>query len=245
MNKKIYTTFISVIILLTLAVNIFPEQQNNSSNLTSKNNVYGINGTFRHVQSKTYFVTGENSYARKTDESQDKETTFAISGIFDNINNKSARTYYVTGFFAKNKTVSAFDFPAYKITGILDNDINPSGKTYFITGKNLGFKKSGYLSKNQKAKLEYLEMEEESKIIALENELAVRRRLLDEELSKQDFSEYSATNLLNDIKYLNNDLEQIKFDKKRKERYLLTQEQYIQYQQDLEKKQKKKKKKSK
>ncbi|MFA7073631.1 MAG: hypothetical protein WC234_00415 [Endomicrobiaceae bacterium] len=242
MNKKIYTTFISLIILLTLTVNIFPKQQNNSSNLTSKNNVYGINGIFNHARSKTYSVTGELSYARVTGKSHEEETTFDISGIFDNIYDKSAKVYYLTGIFPKDKTVSNIDSPVYKITGILNSNFSHSGKTYFITGRNLGFKKTGYLTKTQKAKLEYLEMEEESKIIALENELAVRRRLLDEEFAKQNFSEYSVTNLLNKKKNLNNDLEQIKFDKKRKTRYLLTQEQYIQYQHNLEKKQKKKKK---
>lgn len=243
MNNKIYTIFISVIILLILTVNIFPKQQNISSKLNSQDNVYGINGIFKHEGDKTYLVTGNLLYGKKTEKpAKETGTTYNISGIFDNTHDKSAKVYNITGISQKNATVSAFDSPAYKITGILDSDINPSGKTYFITGRNLGLRKTGYLTKNQKAKLEYLEMEEESKIIALENELAVRRRLLDEEFAKQDFSEYSVTNLLNDIKYLNNDLEQIKFDKKRKERYLLTQEQYIQYQNDSEKKQKKKKK---
>jgi len=181
--------------------------------------------------------------SRKTGAEQDK--VYNINGVFPADSNSGGKTFLVTGkFFTKRKNTADIESQTYKINGILESDLKPSGRTYVITGKNIGAAKTGYLTSTQKAKIEYLEMEEESKISAIENELAVRQRLLDEEFSKQDVSEYNINNLLNDIKYLNNDLEQVKFEKKRKTRYLLTQEQYLQYQQDLEKKQKKKKKKS-
>ena len=248
MNKKIYKKFIFILFLLTLTVNVFPKQKNNSK--SASQNIYNINGISNNASTSTnqvYSINGADFVSPNNKPTITSQNIYNINGVLDNDTNSTNQVYFVTGtgFANTNKSNNKnYLYPAliniYNINGVFDSDLNSTNKVYFITGKNLRDPKN--LTKNQKAKLEYFEMEEESKIKALQNELELRQRLLDDEFSKQDFNEYIINNLLNDIKYLTTDIEQVKFDKKRKTRYILSQEQYIQYESDLQKKLKKKKK---
>ncbi|MDD3053032.1 MAG: hypothetical protein PHG84_01365 [Endomicrobiaceae bacterium] len=259
MNKKIYKKFIFILFLLTLSVNVFPKQKNNSKNITTPQNIYNITGILNNDLNsinKVYFINGTNLTSSKNKTTLVSKNIYNITGISGNDLSSTSKVYFITGTgFTNTKKIKnnnnqkhllsqpAMAGTIYNINGSNINS-NSSNKIYLVTGKNLRDPKTKWnLTKIQKAKLEYLEMEEESKLIALGNELKLRQRLLDDELSKQDFNEYIINNLLTDIKYLTTDIEQVKFDKKRKTRYLLSQEQYIQYESKLQNKQKKKKKK--
>ena len=123
------------------------------------------------------------------------------------------------------------------------------GKTFEITGDEIGKKKeteftvtgneiskkykqikqtkqSEDLTDYQKAKLEYILMEEESKLFGLRRMLNVAKKLLYSELSKENYNLTVISNLKQEILSTASDIELVKFETECKIRGLLSLEQY-------------------
>ena len=120
------------------------------------------------------------------------------------------------------------------------------GKTFEITGDEIGKKKekdltlTGNETNNkykqnkqreeltdyQKAKLEYILMEEENKLFGLRRMLNVAKKLLYSELSKENYNLTIISNLKQEILSTASDIELVKFETECKIRGLLSLEQY-------------------
>jgi len=130
-------------------------------------------------------------------------------------------------------------------------ETNKIGKTFEITGEEIGKKKetefiitgneiskkykqsnqtqtkqSEKLTDYQKAKLEYILMEEENKLFGLRRMLNVAKKLLYSELSKENYNLTIISNLKQEILSTASDIELVKFETECKIRGLLSLEQY-------------------
>lgn len=170
----------------------------------NQNNVYFISGDEKSGISKNeYTITGEEG--PESDASVPKDGKRLNNGL---------SVYEVTG--EENK---------FNLTYL---DLR---KVYNIDGSEdvQNAEKKLKLNDIQKSKLEYLEMEEKYKVGAIEKDLQIKKKMLEDELSKDNFDAYVIDNLSNDIKQLASDIEKIRIDAKKKTRRILLPEQYSQY----------------
>jgi Spy/CpxP family protein refolding chaperone len=81
-------------------------------------------------------------------------------------------------------------------------------------------------------------MEKKYKLLALDKEIASRKKSLNEELSKEYFDVYFINKLSDEIKQLVVDKETVTINTDKKIRYVLTPQQYIEYKAQQSKKKK-------
>lgn len=122
-------------------------------------------------------------------------------------------------------------------------ETSKTGKTFELTGTEIGKKKDTSLTVTgketsnkykqkedltdyQKAKLEYILMEEENKLFGLKRMLIVAKKLLYSELSKENYNLSVIANLKQEILSTASDIELVKFETECKIRGLLSLEQY-------------------
>ncbi|MBR4633365.1 MAG: hypothetical protein IKO48_08645, partial [Elusimicrobia bacterium] len=86
-------------------------------------------------------------------------------------------------------------------------------------------------TKYQKAQINYLELERKSKLFALEKEMSLRKKTLDEELAKKFQDVFLINDISEEIKKLAVDIETVNINVDKKIRYVLDPEQYLQYKQ--------------
>ena len=96
----------------------------------------------------------------------------------------------------------------------------------------------------QEKQIEFFLLERDSKIAAMEKELAIRRKLFQEELYKpnHEISSIELENLMQDIQEITFTIERIKIDSQLNIRNILSPRQYSIFTQKQEKQEKKKKK---
>ena len=182
----------------------------------------------------------ESSVKNKTNkkqnkkESKEKET---VSIIKEPTKEEKARRYmsFCSGNFFhfygyeeedKDKMDMEEYFKKFKET-------SKSDKTFDLTGTEIG-KKKGMVVKQkpeeltdyQKAKLEYILMEEESKLLGLRRMLNVAKKLLYSELSKENYNLSVIASLKQEILSTASDIELVKFETECKIRGLLSLDQY-------------------
>jgi hypothetical protein len=103
---------------------------------------------------------------------------------------------------------------------------------YDIAGKKvLTDPKKLVFTKYQKAQINYLELERKSKLFALEKEMSLRKKTLDEELAKKFQDVFLINDISEEIKKLAVDIETVNINVDKKIRYVLDPEQYLQYKQ--------------
>lgn len=201
-------------------------------------------------------------FADKTKQNSKKEdNNIAYLGLQKQV----SRLYKVTGNFKKdnkyNKKNVAFE--SYVLYKQDDNkeQVNISTDTYNILGTENGFDvlamdpdtiynidgtEISYYHKRltftdyQKAQIKYLEMERQSKILALDREINSKKKLLDEELSGGFTDVFLIDELSKEIKSLAVDKETVNINVDKKIRYILAPEQYLKYKEKQNKKNKKK-----
>ena len=132
-------------------------------------------------------------------------------------------------YFKKLKETSKTG-KTFELTG---NEIGKKKETeFFLTGKEFDKKsfaakqKTEELTDYQKAKLEYILMEEKSKLFGLRRMLEVAKKLLYSELSKENYNLAIIANLKQEILSTASDIELVKFETECKIRGLLSLEQY-------------------
>lgn len=91
------------------------------------------------------------------------------------------------------------------------------------------------LTEHQKAKLDYILMEEESKIAGLQKNLDTSKKLLYLELEKENYNLTTIKNLKEEITKTSSDIETIKFETECKIRGLLSLEQYSKLEKKIQK----------
>ena len=110
---------------------------------------------------------------------------------------------------------------------------NGSYKSIFdVEGRELyNYSKSLVFTKYQQAQIDYLELERRSKTLTLDREIAVRRKMLDEELANDMYDVYIVEEIAREIKSLVVDKETVNLNIDKKLRYVLDSEQYLKYKQ--------------
>ena len=200
------------------------------------------------------FANISDNYIEQKDKNGDKNVAYlglekkSSASSDDKINsekNRSNENYSVNGVFSVSKFLGNKKSVQYNITGI-ENKFNLSDKelksVYNIDGtEKVVRSKKLFLTKYQKAQIEYLEMERKYKTLVLDNEINLKKKMLNEELAS-DFSDvFLIDELSKDIKALAVDKETIDINVEKKIRYVLSPEQYLKYKQKQNKKNKKKK----
>ncbi|MBR3627894.1 MAG: hypothetical protein IKN42_03485 [Elusimicrobia bacterium] len=166
-----------------------------------------------------------------------------VTGEVENTKKQFSENYDVNGVFSLSNFLSNKKSVKYNITGI-ENKFNLSDKelksVYNIDGTEIvRYSKKAFLTKYQKAQIEYLEMERKYKTLVLDNEIKLKKKMLDEELAS-DFSDvFLIDELSKDIKSLAIDKETVYINVEKKIRYVLSPDQYLKYKQKQNKKNKK------
>lgn len=144
--------------------------------------------------------------------------------------------------FSMNKLLKNKRFVQYNITG-MENKFNLSDKelkkVYNINGTEIvKYSKKLLLTKYQKAQIEYLEMERKYKTLILDNEIKLKKKMLNEELASDFADVFLIDALSKDIKSLAVDKQTVDINVEKKIRYILTSEQYLKYRKKQNKKNK-------
>lgn len=144
--------------------------------------------------------------------------------------------------FSMNKSLKNKRFVQYNITG-MENKFNLSDKelkkVYNINGTEIvKYSKKLLLTKYQKAQIEYLEMERKYKTLILDNEIKLKKKMLNEELASDFADVFLIDALSKDIKSLAVDKQTVDINVEKKIRYILTSEQYLKYRKKQNKKNK-------
>ncbi|WP_372518875.1 hypothetical protein [Candidatus Ruminimicrobiellum ovillum] len=119
----------------------------------------------------------------------------------------------------------------YYITGGENKLINSKYKSIFdVDGRELyNYSKSLAFTKYQQAQVDYLELERRSKIFALDREISIRRKMLDEELANDMYDVFVVEEIARELKNLVVDKETVNLNIDKKLRYVLDSEQYLKY----------------
>ncbi|MCR4662484.1 MAG: hypothetical protein K5622_01190 [Endomicrobiaceae bacterium] len=186
-----------------------------------------------------------NLFADVDSKKEKQYSNISISGNENSLEKKSDDNYEVNGIFSAEKYLCNKNYTQYNITGT-ENKFNLSDNelknTYNIDGteEKVSSKKL-FLTKSQEAQIDYLEMERKYKILALDKEIILKKKMLYEELVN-DFSDvFLIEELSKDIKLLAVDKETVNINVDKKIRYVLSAEQYLKYKQQQNKKDKKSK----
>lgn len=201
-----------------------------------------------------YLVESSSSKKKNKTKVKDKENDVVVAESSKEVSKEDKAKRYMTfcsgNFFHfygyeeedKDKMDMEEYFKSFKETTKI-------GKTFEITGDEIGKKKetefvvtgneiskkhkqinqtkqSEELTDYQKAKLEYILMEEESKLFGLRRMLNVAKKLLYSELSKENYNLTVISNLKQEILSTASDIELVKFETECKIRGLLSLEQY-------------------
>lgn len=237
--------FFKLFIILFLSINLFAAKKNTNVdriNKIVKNEKEGV--AYLGLQKeapKQYRITGnfkkDNKYNKKK-YSFDKIFISGQEQTFESTkdNNLDKGIFFIENDLNKIKTV------VYNITGSekkFDLSDSEKRKVYNIDDREIStFSKKLILTKYQKAQIDYLEMEKKYKIFAIEKEISLRKKMLNEELSKDDHDIFLVEKLSGEIKLLAIDRKAVYVDVDKKIRCVLDFGQYLKYKE----KQKKKKK---
>ena len=204
--------------------NIEKDQKINRKKKDNKNN-----------NDKRIFITGAENDVVVNDKNRYSVTGLETGKTYKSVLNKKNDSK------TKNKNVKKR--MTYNLTGA-ENRFNLTyaerQKIYNINGTeevNKSLKKLT-LTKFQKDQLNNIEMEKKYKLLALDKEIASRKKSLNEELSKEYFDVYFINKLSDEIKQLVVDKETVTINTDKKIRYVLTPQQYIEYKAQQSKKKK-------
>ena len=197
------------------------------------------------------FVDVSGEYLEKKDKNEDKN--IAYLGLEKKASNEKEYLYITgnekkvekelnekdeangNGVFSVHKILGNKKSVQYNITGI-ENKFSLSDKElkniYNIDGtEKVKYSKKLLLTKYQKAQIEYLEMERNCKTLVLDNEINLKKKMLNEELARNLADVFLIDELSKEIKLLAVDKETVDINVDKKIRYVLTQEQYLEYKQ--------------
>lgn len=241
---KMYKMFFKLLIILFLSINLFAAKKSkdidkiNEIVKNEKKDVaylglqkeapkqYRITGNFKKdnkYNKKKYsfnkiFISGqEQTFENTTDNDLDKKGIF---GIENDLNKVKTVVYNITG--SENK-FNLSDSEKRNIYDLDDREIS-------------SFSKKLILTKYQKAQIDYLEMERKYKILAIEKEITLRKKMLEEELSKDNYNVFLVEKLSSEIKILAIDRETVDINVDKKIRYVLDFDQYLKYKEKQKKK---------
>ena len=211
MNK--YKIFFKMFLILCLASNLFADINNNSLEQQEKSENKSV--TYQNLEQNT----SESTDLKNIDKQKEEKEHFIAD------HEKKLEKY-----LDNKKSVQ------YSITG-LENVFKLSDKelkhVYNIDGtETTGCSAKISLTRYQKEQLKYLEMERKYKILVLDNEINLKKKMLSEELAS-DFSDvFLIDELSKNIKSLAVDRETVDINVEKKIRYVLSPEQYLQYKQN-------------
>ena len=246
MIMKNYRTFLIAFFVLLFNINLFADI--NNKKVKQLEQIEDGSITYLGLQKeapKHYRVTGQYKKDKEYNDKMHKIKEYNVNGIEENSNVKASKSYDITGVFNIGNKVSRIKNKGivYHITGMENKfRVDDSKKTFNVTGTEImGFSDKLIFTKYQKAQLEYLEMEREYKILAIDKEISSRQKMIDEELSKEYFDVFFIDELTKEIKILTVDKTTVNINVDKKIRYVLSPEQYTKYKQKQNKKNKKKK----
>ena len=234
MNK--YKIFFKMFLILCLASNLCADISGN--HIQQKENNENKNVAYLGLEKK---VSEETNV--KNNNKYNEKKYLDVTGEEENTKKQFSENYDVNGVFSLSNFLSNKKSVKYNITGI-ENKFNLSDKelksVYNIDGTEIvRYSKKAFLTKYQKAQIEYLEMERKYKTLVLDNEIKLKKKMLDEELAS-DFSDvFLIDELSKDIKSLAIDKETVYINVEKKIRYVLSPDQYLKYKQKQNKKNKK------
>lgn len=223
MNK--YKMFLKIFLILCFVSNL------------SALDVSGLEQDFEQNEDKNVAYLG---LEKKADDSKNNEESLVITGNEKNSEKELNENYDVNGIFSVSKFLNNKKYVQYNITGI-ENKFSLSDEElkniYNVDGINVtGYSKKIFLSKYQKAQIEYLEMERKYKTLVLDNEINIKKKLLNEELARSFSDVFLIDELSKEIKLLAVDKETVDINVEKKIRYILTPEQYLNYKSQKNKK---------
>lgn len=239
---KIYSILLKLLLIFFLSVNLFAATKvvdTDRVNKVVKNDKGNV--AYLGLQKnapKKYKVTGNLNKDNKYNDKMDKANKIFITGKEQNGQNvNSANNTKLKSNKIKSK--SKTKVYVYNITGT-ENKFNltenEKRNIYDIDGREISsYSKKLVLTKYQKAQIDYLEMERKYKILAIEKELDLKKKMLDEELSKDFYDVYYVEDLSNEIKKLAVDKETVSINVAKKIRYVLDSDQYLKYKEQQKK----------
>ena len=222
MNK--YKIFFKMFLILCFASALFADVSDNSLGQEEKN--AGKNVTYQNSERES----SEKTELQKIDKYSEQKNHFIAD------HEKKLEKYLDKEHGSASKSGDNKKSVKYNITG-LENVFKLSDKelrhTYNVNGTEIpGQIANISLTKYQKEQLKYLEMERKYKILVLDNEINLNKKMLSEELAS-DFSDvFLIDELSKNIKSLAVDRETVDINVEKKIRYVLSPEQYLQYKQN-------------
>lgn len=224
MNK--YKIFFKMFLILFSASVLFADVNNNSLEQQGKTE-----------NEKVSYQNSEKSTSESTDlKNIDKQKEEKEHFIADHEKKLEKYLDEKQNTFPSSKSLDNEKLAQYNITG-LENTFKLSDKelkhTYNINGTETTGKSAKIsLTKYQQEQLKYLEMERKYKILVLDNEINLKKKMISEELAS-DFSDvFLIEELSKSIKSLAVDRETVDINVEKKIRYVLSPEQYLKYKQN-------------
>lgn len=224
MNK--YKIFFKMFLILFSASVLFADVNNNPLEQQEKSE-----------NEKVSYQNSEKSTSESTDlKNIDKQKEEKEHFIADHEKKLAKYLDEKQNTFPSSKSLDNEKLAQYNITG-LENKFKLSDRelkhTYNINGTETTGKSAKIsLTKYQQEQLKYLEMERKYKILVLDNEINLKKKMISEELAS-DFSDvFLIDELSKSIKSLAVDRETVDINVEKKIRYVLSPEQYLKYKQN-------------
>jgi hypothetical protein len=227
MNK--YKIFFKMFLILFSASVLFADVNNNSLEQQGKTE-----------NEKVSYQNSEKGTSESTDlksiDKQKEEKEHFIADHEKKLEKYLDEKHEIKNTFPSGKSLDNEKLAQYNITG-LENTFKLSDKelkhTYNINGtETIGKSAKISLTKYQQEQLKYLEMERKYKILVLDNEINLKKKMISEELAS-DFSDvFLIDELSKSIKSLAVDRETVDINVEKKIRYVLSPEQYLKYKQN-------------